>query len=228
MNDLIDDGRRPDRLLAPCAIRRIYDASLLVDDPVGRLATFAAIAPWWVDRVAQAPIELIDRGRGLLRLADPNGVVVEVAVGFEAARAIDRARGDRREGPLLLDHHGSAMELDADTQDYAVELVGEIDADTLGFGWSFPLLRESVFAEMIDHGVPMHVATAHAGLGTAGVQGISHSEILVGQRAAADWWAWRLGIEPPSAFILLDAVLKRQPRWPSSFRAKDERREGGA
>ncbi|GAA0455180.1 hypothetical protein [Sphingomonas molluscorum] len=173
-------------------------------EPPAQLAAIMALIPCSAAAIASAPIEMIDRNQGLLRVKDPSGFVAEVALGHDAAMTIAAAIYDRHDGPLLDDGFGRGITADKDTEDYARELLASDNEEPITFTWSFRLLRESVFANMADDGVAHHIAMAQAGLGIGHVKDIDRAQMLFDQRAAADWWSYRLGLMPPSPFALID------------------------
>ena len=206
MNDYREPVTGRTGLLSPDSIGILYHASLECEDPVARLVTLAAIAPWDAISVASTPVENLDRSAGTLRVFSRVGVPNPIALGFEAASVLDLVIGRRRTGSVLVDAGGFMMKDDRDTNDYIRELLGFVDGRTLDLNWSFRLIRESVFADMVDHGVSLHVAQAQAGLG------FGETDDLHEQRAAADWWSYRMGIVPPPAFALVDAS-RRKGTW---------------
>lgn len=208
MKDYVEPTTGRSDLLSPASVGILYRASRQSDDPVAGLVTIAAIGPWDAVAVANTPIEDMDRKAGTLQLVGPLGLRNQVALGFEAAAALDLIIGPRHAGCVLVDAAGFMMRDDQDTHDYLRELLGFIDGRTLDLDWTLRLIRESVFAEMVDYGVPLHIAQAQAGLG------FDNPNDQLDQRAAAEWWAYRMGVQPPRAFSLLERAGLRHSRMP--------------
>jgi hypothetical protein len=208
MKEYVEPTTGRSDLLSPASVGILYRASLQSDDPVAGLITIAAISPWDAVAVANAPIEDLDRKAGTLQLVGPLGFRTPVALGFEAAGVLDLVIGPRRAGCVLVDAGGFMLKDDQDTHDYLRELLGIIDGRTLDLDWTLRLIRESIFAEMVDYGVPLHIAEAQAGLG------LGNPDDRLDQRAAAEWWAYRMGVAPPRAFSLLEHVGTRRSRMP--------------
>ena len=189
MKDYVEPTTGRSDLLSPASVGILYRASRQSDDPVAGLVTIAAIGPWDAVAVANTPIEDMDRKAGTLQL-------------------VDLIIGPRHAGCVLVDAAGFMMRDDQDTHDYLRELLGFIDGRTLDLDWTLRLIRESVFAEMVDYGVPLHIAQAQAGLG------FDNPNDQLDQRAAAEWWAYRMGVQPPRAFSLLERAGLRHSRMP--------------
>jgi hypothetical protein len=197
MTDSNTAGRKIN-LLTATSICRIHEAALHIPEPVARLVNLACVAPWSVDVVAASSIDALDREEGLLTVPGVGGESVEIALGFESASTVIKAMDGRVAGPILVDHHGAPMRADEEARDFVAELMWHVDPSTADIPWTFRSLRESVFADMIDSGVEIHVAAAQAGLGWGGPP-TDRFDRIYHQRACAEWWAWHIGVLPPPA-----------------------------
>ncbi|RDE06614.1 hypothetical protein DVW87_02620 [Sphingomonas aracearum] len=194
--------------LSPDQIALIHRASKTSSEPPALLVRLATLLGCSASSIAAAPIELIDRQQGLLKLPDPSGRMTEVAVGYAAAAAVVAAAGTRTRGPLVVDTYGKVVTCDLDTEDYAKEILAANVPATSTFDWSLALIRDSIFGQLVDFGTPMLVAAAQAGIGPEWPEGTKREDMLLNQRAAADWWTYRMGLRPPSPFVLAHAVTR--------------------
>lgn len=108
--------------LSPDQIALIHRASKTSSEPPALLVRLATLLGCSASSIAAAPIELIDRQQGLLKLPDPSGRMTEVAVGYTAAAAVVAAAGTRTRGPLVVDTYGKVLVCDEDTEDYGTML----------------------------------------------------------------------------------------------------------
>ncbi len=194
--------------LSPDQIALIHRASKTSSEPPALLMRIVTLLGCSASSIAAAPIEMIDRQQGLLKLPDPSGRMTEVAVGYAAAAAVVAAAGTRTRGPLVVDTYGKVLACDEDTEDYAKEILAANVPATSTFDWSLALIRDSIFGQLVDFGTPMLVAAAQAGIGPKWPEGTKREDMLLNQRAAADWWTYRMGLRPPSPFVLAHAVTR--------------------
>ncbi|PZT94005.1 hypothetical protein [Sphingomonas sp.] len=192
----------------PEQIAMLHRTSKLSIEPPALLMRIVTLLPCSAASVAAAPIEHIDWLQGTIKLQDPSGEMTEVALGYDAAAAVVAAAGTRKRGPLVIDTYGNALSCDEDTEDYAKEILAEQAPTTGTFDWSLSAIRESIFTQLTDHGTSMLVAAAQAGVGPKWTDGEQREDMLLNQRAAADWWTYRMGLRPPSPFALAHAVRR--------------------
>lgn len=204
MLNVLQEARVPSRLLTNKQIAALQRVASRIHEPPTQLVSIAALIPCDASAIASAPIETIDRNWGIVRLKDASGSIAEVALGHDCAMAVAAAADERLNGPLIANVSDRGIMAGAGTENRARELLAADEEEPITFTWSFELLRESVFANMADDGVAHHVVMAQAGYGIAHVESFSRDEMLFEQRAAADWWSYRLGLRPPSPFALID------------------------
>lgn len=194
--------------LTPDQIALIHRASKTSFEPPALLLRLVTLLPCSASGLAAAPIEQIDRELGIVKLRDPSGGMTEVVLGYHAAAAVVAAAGDRTRGPLVVDAYGNALVCDDDTEDYARELMATAVPTTSAFVWTMARIRDSIFVQLADHGMPLILSSAQAGIGPKWPEGTDRRELLLNQRASADWWTYRMGLAPPSPFILTQAVKR--------------------
>lgn len=206
------DIQHPDAIenadLAPDEIALIHRASLTSFEPPALMVRLATLLPCSASSLAAAPIEQIDREHGILKVRDPSGNMTEVLLGYHAAAAVVAAAGDRTKGPLVVDTYGNALVCDEDAEDYARELLAEAVPATSAFVWTMAKIRDAIFAQLADHGMPLILASAQAGIGPQWPEGTDRGTMLLNQRASAEWWTYRMGLRPPSPFVLTQAVRR--------------------
>jgi len=207
----IEDGRHP-FVLATNQIAEINRRAALSDHPIAKLVAIATLIPCDPYELSRSPVRAFDRREDVIMLRRPSGGPSRIALGRAAAAAVRDAIGGRTRGLIVEDAYGSGIVPDADTVEYAHELLSCADTAPLPFGFTFRSLREGVFGGMVDGVVPLDVAEAQAGLHHANVGRGCKTMRRIGQRAASDWWALTLGIPMPVTIDVLRRALDRTGR----------------
>ncbi|MEH3036172.1 MAG: hypothetical protein PGN23_06730 [Sphingomonas adhaesiva] len=176
----------------PCDhVRRILDEARIKDGLAARAIEIAILVPQPIRLVAAAPIELIDRDGGFIRLMDDDGCWTELAVSPYAMEAIRAASRGRSTGPLVADGRGHAFRpgprSDAEVADLMAVLPPTDERDVFG------LLLRTGLAHLAAAGVPAEALclTGPSGWGDDPDRRFRHLEA---QASAASIWAGRLAL----------------------------------
>ena len=172
-------------------VRRILDEARLKGGTTARAVEVAILVPQPIRLVAAAPIELIDRDGGFIRLLDDEGCWTELAVSAYAMEAVRAASVGRLTGPLIADGRGGAFRpgprSDADVAELMAVLPRMNERDAFGM-----LLRSSL-VHLASAGVPAEALCLNGSSGWGDDPDLRFRR-LEAQASAASIWAGRLDL----------------------------------
>lgn len=169
MEDIHRGPRAAAQGLLTCAqITTVLRAASETQHIVAHATELAILAPGSAPALPACHVDRIDLERGSLSVPTADGRWTGIALGRRGMELVGQLVDDRTTGQLLVDHHGAPIALDADTSDYAVELLGRADPRCARFRWSLDLLRSSALYHLWAGGVSDDELFAICGVPIAG------------------------------------------------------------
>lgn len=202
-------------------ILRLNRAARRCPERIAQLLSAATLIPCSASALAAAPVGGFDMTTGCLVVSGGAGWT-EIALGVAASALVRDLVGSRTSGHIFDDAHGRPLVADEDARDYIDELIALNEGQRLPFAWHFGSLREGVFAEWADGGVPQNIALAQAGFVQPFEDEVKQALHRIEQRAASDWWAARLGIPTPTAIETIWEIARS-----FSWRGEENSSAGG-
>lgn len=189
----VHTGPRHEAPLLSCdQIRAIHDAALRIEHPLASLVQIAPLLPCDTAVMARAPLELADRAQRTMTVCSAEEFWYDIAIGEYGWKAVERASGGWRFGPVVAGEDGGAFVVDETAEARALLLVAAIDPKTIAVGWSFRSLQASILHHMRRAGVPKPVLDRQLATVIRSGDPVERAALLREQTISADMWAGML------------------------------------